>query len=274
MAGTDSIDIGIIDGMGYELELEDVVEHDVRTPYGETSTPVRVGLLAGRRVATLMRRRGLDDPLQAHLVPYQANVWALASLGVSSLITTSPAGALRDSFAPGMFVVVDQLIDRTSGRPHTFYDEGVVVELAAAEPFDPTLSGLAAEALAGKHIRSRDFGTAVVINGPRFSTRAESRWYAASGGDIVLRTLLPETALAMELGMGVVNLAFITASDSGAATGPTEATSSLVRRRVAQGRPMLDRLLGDIVRTIPAGFRPNTDVPAEAIAGVLARAPR
>lgn len=272
-AGAAPIDIGIIDGVGHRLDLKDAVDFEVRTPYGSTSTPVRVGLVEGRRVATIVRR-GVDDALQAHLVPYRANIWALASLGVTSLITTSPAGGLRESFAPGTFVVTDQLIDRTSNRPFTFYDEGVAVELAAALPFDPTLRGLATEALAGKQVRYRDFGTAVVINGPRFSTRAESRWYAAAGADIVGRTLLPETILAMELGMGVVNVSFVTGFDAGETTDPSEAGSEFVRRRITAVSPTLDRILAEIVRTIPKGFRPNTTVAAEAIASVLAREPQ
>jgi 5'-methylthioadenosine phosphorylase len=171
-------------------------------------------------------------------------------------------------------VVTDQLIDRTTSRPFTFYDQGVAIELAPAEPFDPTLRGLAIEALADQGVRSRDFGTAVVINGPRFSTRAESRWHAAAGGDIVVTTLMPETVLGLELGMGVVNVSFVTDSDAGTSGGPAESVSAdLVKRRAVQARPVLVRTVSDIARRIPTGFRPATDVPADAIATVLAREP-
>ena len=274
MAAPRPLDIGIIGGVGQQLELQDVEELDVPTPYGPTSTKVRIGTLGAKRVAYVIRR-GVGDSLQPHLVPFRANVWALASLGVTSLITTTAAGGLRDSFPPGMFVVPDQLIDSTSGRPFTFYDEDTVFELAPADPFDPTLRGLAAEALGQQAVRYRDFGTAVVINGPRFSTRAESRWHAAAGGDLVVTTLMPETTLALELGIGVVNVSFVTDSDAGTGGGPAEAVSQdLVRRRVAQARPVLVRTVTEIAHRIPSGFRPSTDVPADAIAGVLAREPR
>jgi 5'-methylthioadenosine phosphorylase len=274
MAAAGPIDIGIIGGVGQQLvELQDATQLDIRTPYGPTSTPIVIATLGGRRVAYVIRR-GLDYALQPHLVPYQANVWALASLGVTSLITTSAAGGLREAFPPGMFVVTDQLIDRTSNRPLTFYDQGAVVELAPADPFDQTLRTLATEALTSQGVRYRDFGTAVVVNGPRFSTRAESRWHAAAGGDLVVTTLMPETVLALELGMGVVNVSFVTDSDASPSGGPSEAVSAdLVRRRVAQARPVLVRTVTEIARNIPAGFRPSSDVPADAIATVLARQP-
>ena len=270
-ASSGGVDIGVIGGIGQRLELADDVELDVRTPYGATSVPVRVGTIGGRRVAYLMRR-GLGDVLQPHLVPYRANVWALASLGVKALITTTASGGLRETFAPGMFVVPDQLIDRTHGRPWTFYDEGPAVQLAAPEPFDPTLRGLAVEALAAQHVRYRDFGTAVIINGPRFATRAESRWHAAAGGDVVATTLMPETTLASELGMAVVNLSFVTDSDAGVGEDRTDAASAdLVRRRTAQARPVLVRAIAEIARTVPAQFRPHDGVAPDAIASVLAR---
>lgn len=274
MAAPRPIDIGIIGGVGQQLELQDVEELDVRTPYGAPSTAVRVGTLGGVRVAYVIRR-GIGDALSPHLVPFRANVWALASLGVTSLITTTAAGGLRDSFPPGVFVVTDQFIDRTSNRPLTFFDEGSSFEVVPAEPFDPTLRGLAVEALGEQHVRFRDFGTAVVINGPRFSTRAESRWHAAAGGDIVVTTLMPETVLALELGMGVVNVCFVTDSDAGASGGPAEAVSAdLVRRRVTQARPVLVRTVTEIARRIPSGFRPTTAVPADVVAAVLSREPR
>ena len=273
MARVDSIDVGIMGGVGHQLDLKDAAELDIRTPYGSPSVPVRVGTIGGRRVAYLIRR-GPNDVLQPHLVPYKANVWALASLGISSLITTTASGGLRDTFAPGMFVVTDQLIDRTHGRPFTYYDEGESVQLSAPEPFDPTLRGLAVEALEAQRVRFRDFGTAVVINGPRFSTRAESRSHAAAGGDIVVTTLMPETTLALELGIAVVNVCFVTDSDAGAGATHTDSVSEdLVRRRIAQARPVLVRTVTEIARTVPAQFRAQAGVPADAVAAVLARDP-
>ena len=267
-------EIGFIGGVGQQVSLEDERELDVPTPYGPTSVPVKVGLLAGRRVAFLVRR-GADDALQPHLVPYRANVWALASLGIGALVTTTAAGGLRESFAPGLFVVPDQVVDRTQGREPTFYDEGPSVQLACADPYDATLRGLAIEALARRQVRHRDFGTAVVINGPRFSTRAESRWHAAMGGDLVNMTALPETTLALELDVPVVSICFITDSDAGVSSEHADVvTPDLVRRRIRQARPVLLDVVTDLIRTVPSRFRHGTGAPPEAVAAVLARPPR
>ena len=263
--------IGFIGGIGQQVELDDEQELDVRTPYGPTSVPVRVGIRGGRRVAVLVRR-GIDDVLQPALVPYRANVWALASLGVAALVTTSPAGGLRDSFAPGQFVVPDQVIDRTEGRASTFYDEGPAVQLSFPDPYDATLRGLAVEALARQEVRHRDFGTIVAIQGPRYSTRAESRWHAAMGGDLVNSTAMPEAALAQELNMAVVNISFITDRDAVVGSEHADAVSAeIVRQRLARARPVLLETVTELFRAIPSGFRRSTGAPAEAVAHVLAR---
>ena len=264
-------EIGFIGGAGQQVDLEDEQQLDLRTPYGPTSVPVRVGGLGGRRVAVLVRR-GMDDVLQPSLVPYRANVWALASLGIGALVTTSAAGGLRESFAPGQFVVPDQLIDRTSGRPATYYDEGPAVQLAFPDPYEATLRGLAIEALARQNVRHRDFGTVVVIQGPRYSTRAESRWHAAIGGDLVNSTAMPEAVLAQELNVPVVNISFITDSDAGVGSEHADAVNAeMVQRRITQARPVLLATVTDLFRTIPAGFRRTTGAPADAVAQVLAR---
>ena len=267
-----NVGIGIIGGAGQQLELEDAETLDIRTPYGAPSVPIRVGLLSGRRVAFLPRR-GIGSVLLPHLVPYRANIWALASLGVTALITTTTAGGLREAFPPGVFVVTDQTIDLTQGRELTFFDEGPAIELAAPDPFDPTLRALAAEALSAQGVRFRDYGTAVVINGPRFSTRAESARHAASGGDTVNTTLMPETTLALELGMAVVNVSFITDRDAGVGIDHADAASAaIVQQRVRQARAVLVGTITEIAKHVPAGFRHPADVPEEAIASVLARA--
>lgn len=271
MHSSERIEIGILGGVGQRLDLQNEITMDVPTPYGQTSTAIRVGEVGGKRVAYLVRRGERYD-LQPHLVPGRANIWALASLGVRTLITTTAAGGLREPFGPGTFVVLDQLIDRTAGRASTFFDTGPSVQLSAAEPFDPMLRNLASESLAAQKVRFRDFGTAVVVNGPRFSTHAESRFHSLIGGDIVVMTLMPETTLALELGMAVVSIAFVTDSDTG--IGHTEiVTEDLVRRRVTQGRRAQVQTVTDIVRAVPAAFQPTTTIPQEAIAAVLNREP-
>ncbi len=267
-------EIGFIGGVGQRIDLEDEQELDLPTPYGPTSTPVRTGVLGGKRVAVLVRR-GLDDVLQPANVPYRANVWALASLGIGALVTTAASGGLRESFAPGLFVVPDQVIDRTEGRDATFYDEGPAVQLSFPDPYESTLRGLAVEALARQHVRYRDFGCVVVNQGPRYSTRAESRWHAAMGGDLVNSTAMPEAILAQELNVPVVNISFVTDSDAGVGSEHADAvTAEMVQRRITRARPVLLDTVTDLFRTIPAGFRRSTGAPAQAVAEVLARRPR
>lgn len=265
------ITIGVIAGVGQSRLFEQVEHVDVPTPYGSTSEPVRIGEIGGRRVA-IIARRGEDEVLQPHLVPYRANIWALGSLGVKALITTTASSGLRDAYSPGVFVVGDQVIDRTFGRDSTFFDEGPAVQLAAAELFDPTLRALATEVLQRRGVRYRDFGTTVVLNGPRFSTAAEARWHANIGADMANMTIMPETPLALELGMAVVNLSLITDRDAGTSLDHSDATNlDLVRRRVAQAQGTLAAILTDLVGLIPAGFAPRSAIPRDRTAAVLAR---
>lgn len=267
------VNVGIIGGIGHRLRLEGAEEHAIPTPYGSTSAPVVVGSLGGRTVA-FISRRGEGEVLQPHLVPYRANVWALASLGVRAIVSMTAAGGLRESFSPGTFVVSDQVVDRTMARASTFFDQGEAVQLAAADPFDATLRALVIESLNAQHVRVRDFGTVVVINGPRFDTRAESRWHAALGGDLVNMTLMPEVPLALELGIGVVNLSFITDSDSLVPAEHADAASiDNVRRRVQRASPVLERTLTEFVQRLPASFDARSAVPASAVQEVLARVP-
>ena len=268
---TDPIEIGVIVGVGQSDLIEGASERVVATPYGPTSEPVQVGIVEGRRVAFLSRR-GLGETLQPHLVPYRANVWALASLGVKSLVTTTASSGLRDAYSPGTFVVGDQVIDLTHGRAPTFYDEGPAVQLSAPEPFDQTLRALAVESLAAQHVRYRDFGTTVVIDGPRFSTRAEAHWHAALGGDMANMSLMPETTLALELGISVVNISFITDRDAGVLPDRADAAGlDIVRRRAAAAQPTLRRTIHEIVQRVPLGANHEPAVPQERIDEVLAR---
>lgn len=267
----DGATIGAIGGSGlYEL-LQDPETREVATPYGPPAGPVTLGELAGRRVAFLPRH-GRRHTFAPHRIPYRANVWALASLGVRALVTSSAVGGLVPDAPPGTFVVPDQYLDRTSGRPGTFYDEDRVEHLAAPDPFDPLLRGLAIDALAAEGVPLRPDGTTVVIDGPRFATRAESRFHAASGGHLINMTLAPETPLALELGLGVVNCSFVTDSDSAVERGHEDAvTAELVMARLAAAQPVIRRVIAAVVERIPDGYAAEAGVPADAIAGVLAR---
>ncbi|TDP98511.1 MULTISPECIES: MTAP family purine nucleoside phosphorylase [unclassified Leifsonia] len=266
-------DIAVIGGSGlYRLfdadaDVETVV---VETPYGPPSGPIRIGEAAGRRVAFLARH-GEDHALAPHRIPYRANIWALAALGVRAVVTSSAVGGLSDRARPGRFVVPDQLIDRTAGRPDSFFDQDDVQHLAAADPFDPMLRAAAVNALASLGEDAIPEGTSVVIQGPRFSTRAESAWFRAAGADIVNMTQYPEAVLAAELGLGLVTIAFVTDTDAGTAAGETAdaADAALVLERMAQAEPRIRAAIAATIAAVPDDYRPRALIPAEAIRRVL-----
>jgi 5'-methylthioadenosine phosphorylase len=169
-------------------------------------------------------------------------------------------------------VLTDQFLDRTHGRADTFYDRGSVQHLAAADPFDPVLHELACDGLTAAGETFLPSGTAVVIQGPRFSTRAESRAHAASGGHIINMTMCPEVPLAAELGMGTVNLAFVTDSDAGVDRGDDDTVShQLVLDRLLAAQPRIIAAIETIIRAIPMDYAGVSLIPAEAITDVLAR---
>ncbi|GIH05259.1 S-methyl-5'-thioadenosine phosphorylase [Rhizocola hellebori] len=206
--------IGIIGGSGlYELFGDSASEHKLTTPYGDPSGVVTIAPVAGRSVAFLPRH-GSGHRYPAHVIPYRANMWALRSLGCRQILAPCAVGGLQPQLGAGTFVVPDQLVDRTSGREHTFYDTGAV-HINFADPYCPHLrqSILDTAASAGQPVV--DGGTMVVINGPRFSTRAESRGFAAAGAGVINMTGAPEAALARELAMCYATIALVTDLDAG-----------------------------------------------------------
>src|SRR5437870_9748628 len=173
-------EIGVFGGSGFYSFLADAEEVDVETPYGEPSARPVVGAIGGKRVAFLPRH-GLEHELPPHKIPYRANVWAMKELGVRRIIGPNASGALKRELKLGEFVVCDQFVDRTRGRTDTFYDGPETTHVSAAEPFCPGLRALLVETARELGLRARDGGTVVVVQGPRFSTRAESRWFLAAG---------------------------------------------------------------------------------------------
>lgn len=217
-------EIGIIGGSGFYDFIDDAVDVAVETPFGDPAATIRVGDVAGRRVAFLPRH-GAGHRYTAHRVPFRANVWAMASLGVRSLIGPCSCGSLRPDLHPGDFVVVDQLVDRTNGRADTFHDvgapdgtpgsEGSVHHQSFAEPYDADLRGHLLHAAGAIGQPVHDGGTMVIINGPRFSTRAESRWFREMGWSVVNMTGYPEAVLAAEAGLPYATVALVTDYDAG-----------------------------------------------------------
>jgi len=214
-------DVGVYGGSGFYSFLDDVDEVTVDTPYGPPAAPVTIGVVAGRRVAFLPRH-GRDHSLPPHRVPYRANAWAMRALGVRALFGPCASGSLQPDMRPGDFVVVDQIVDRTHGREVTFHDgPGSPPELAPvehvsfADPYDERLRAVAVEACRDEGVPVHESGTVVVIPGPRFSTRAESRWYAAQGWHVINMTQMPEAVLAVEAGIPYAAVALITDYDAG-----------------------------------------------------------
>ncbi|CAN5274149.1 S-methyl-5'-thioadenosine phosphorylase [soil metagenome] len=261
--------IAIIGGSGlYRLFESDAETQTVATPYG--SVEVTVGELSGKRVA-FFPRHGVDHSVAPHLIDARANLWAVASLGVRVVLTTAAVGGIHPDYPSGTLAIPDQFIDRTWGRPDTYYDHGSVQHLQAADPFDRALREVAMGALADDHIVPR--ATVVVVQGPRFSTRAESRWFAAAGAHLVNMTLYPEIVLAAELNLGYLNLSFVTDADAGddAVEGDDDVSAELVFARLADAQPRIRAALAAIVAAIPDDYRPATRIADAEVAAVLAR---
>jgi 5'-methylthioadenosine phosphorylase len=209
--------LGVIGGSGLYSLLPHADEVVVDTPYGAPSDPLVVADVADRQVV-FVPRHGRDHRYPPHRVPYRANLWALHSLGVRQVVAPCAVGALDRTLAPGDLVVPDQIIDHTSGRPSTFYDEGAV-HVPFADPY--CLRGRAAVICAGSDAgwEAREGGTMIVVNGPRFGTRAESQWHAATGATIVNMTGMPEAGLARELALCFTAVALVTDLDAGMTAG-------------------------------------------------------
>ncbi|WP_370323688.1 S-methyl-5'-thioadenosine phosphorylase [Euzebya sp.] len=214
-----AIDVGIFGGSGFYRFLDDVDEVVVETPYGPPSAPVVVGEVGGRRVGFLPRH-GTDHSIPPHRINYRANVWAMKHLGATDMILPCAAGSLAKSVAPGSFVIADQVVDRTSGRADTFHDGPETVHVAFADPYDEEMRGVAVAEARRLGLDVHDRGTVVVVNGPRFSTRAESQHFAAQGWEVINMTQYPEVILCRELEMAALNISLITDYDVGLADDP------------------------------------------------------
>ena len=253
--------IAVIGGSGLYSLFDDAETTVVATPYGPAT--VTLGTLGGTDVAFLPRHGG-DHSVAPHLINYRANIWALASLGVKAIVSSAAVGGL--SYPPGTLVLTNQYIDRTTGRADTFYDRGSVQHLPSADPFCPVLHEAAVRALGDN---AAPTGTVVVIQGPRFSTRAESQWFRAAGGDTVNMTLYPEVPLASELNIGTINLSFVT--DTDAAPADEALSAELVFARFAEAQPRIIAAIHLLVAAIPADYEGRVLMDPLEVAAVLAR---
>lgn len=238
--------IGIIGGSGFYSFLEAPELVDVDTPFGAPSAPVALGRLAGRDVAFLPRH-GAQHQFPPHRVNYRANLWALRSVGVRQVLAPSAVGSLRPELGPGTVVVPDQVVDRTWGRAHTVYDEiGPVVHVSFGDPYCPRGRRAVVEA----RDDVVDGGTLVVINGPRFSSRAESVWHASQGWSVVGMTGQPEAAVARELALCFTCVALVTDLDAGV-EGGEPVTHAEVLDMFAANLERLKELLAVAVAELP-----------------------
>ncbi len=257
-------EIGVIGGSGFYALSDELTDVVVDTPYGSPSDPLSVGEVSGRRVA-FVARHGRDHRLPPHRVPYRANLWALRSLGVRQVLAPCAVGSLRSELGPGALVIPDQLVDCTSGRASTYFDGPIVHHASFADPFCPRLRAQAVAAAEAGSWPVTDGGAMVVIEGPRFSTRAESRWYARAGWSLVNMTALPEAALARELGMCFSSVALVTDRDAGVEdSAHPSVTQAEVFSFFAANVERLRGLIGDLVAHLPAGGELGCECAADA----------
>jgi 5'-methylthioadenosine phosphorylase len=279
--------LGVIGGSGLAagIGLEDAQEIEVESPFGQASGPVMTGRLGDVRV-TFLARHGAGHAIPPSAVNYRANIDVLKRCGVTDLIALSAIGSLRADFAPGQFVAADQFIDRTSGRAASFFGPGLVAHVSLADPVCPRLSalGIAAVEAAGAVVHRR--GTYVAIEGPQFSTRAESRLYRKWGGVVIGMTALPEARLAREAELPYALLGMVTdydgwrddqpAAEAGAIMQVMHDNAALARAamvELAQALPAerppvpIDRALDGAIVTAPAVRDRTLAAKLQAIAG-------
>jgi 5'-methylthioadenosine phosphorylase len=244
-------DIGVIGGSGFYSFLDGARDVPVETPFGPPSDVPVVGEVAGRRVA-FIPRHGRDHRHPPHRVNYRANLWALRLLGVRQVLGPCAVGSMREDWGPGTLVVPDQVIDRTWGREHTVYDGvGPVVHVGFADPYCPRGRAAVTAAAGEADWAPRQPATLVVVNGPRFSSRAESRWHAAAGAQIVGMTGMPEAAIARELALCYTSAAVVTDLDAGVDHGEG-VTMAEVFAIFGASVERLKSVLADAIARLPA----------------------
>lgn len=256
-------DVGVIGGTGFYALADGATEVAVESPWGPPSDPLLVGEVGGRTVA-FIARHGRDHRFAPHRVNYRANLWALRWVGVRRVLAPCAVGSLRPELGPGSMVLLDQVVDRTWGRAHTFYDDGPPVHVSFADPYCPHARQVLASTARELDEPVVERGTLVVVNGPRFSSRAESAWHAAQGWTVVGMTGQPEAALARELGLCYAAIALVTDLDAGV-EGSGGVTHDEVLRVFAGNVERVRRLIHAVLPALPADTgctcRPTVAVP-------------
>jgi len=242
---SDLAEIGVIGGTGFYEFLESADEVQITTPFGDPSDALVIGEIGGKRVAFLPRH-GRDHRFPPHKIPYRANLWALRSVGVRQVLAPSAVGSLTTSYGPGTLVIPDQLVDRTTSRTQTFYEHDGAVHIQFADPYCPVGRATAVGAARSTGWVPASSGTLVIIEGPRFSTRAESLWYADQGWTLIGMTGHPEAVLARELALCYTSISLVTDTDAGVEEGEGVTQEEVFRVFAAN----VERLRALVVRAV------------------------
>ncbi len=242
--------IGVFGGSGFYALLEEYEEVKMHTPYGAPSDKIAIGSI-GKWEVVFLPRHGRDHSLPPHVINYRANLWAFKELGVERIIAPCAAGSLQPHIKPGDFVICDQFVDRTRGRKDTFYDGPRTVHVSTADPYCPQLRQLAIECAQELGIPHHPKGTVVVIQGPRFSTRAESQWFTQMGWEVINMTQYPEVALARELAICYVNISLITDWDVGLVGQVPPVSAEEVTRVFKENNEKVKSLILKMIEKMP-----------------------
>ncbi len=247
-------EIGVFGGSGlYSIEDAKVIEEvKVETPFGAPSDLITIVEIAGKRVAFLPRH-GRKHQYPPHKIPYKANIWAMKALGVERVLAPNAVGSLQRHVKPGDFVICDQFVDRTRHRDDTFFNGPLTTHVSTADPYCPQLREIAIQACKDLGIPHHEKGTVVVIEGPRFSTKAESRWFTQLGWEVINMTQYPEVTLAREAELCYVNISIVTDYDTGlVAEGEVEPVSAEeVMKNFAASLEKARALLVEMIKGIP-----------------------
>ena len=244
-------DIGVFGGSGFYSFLEDIEEVKVETPYGMPSDSLFIGKIGAHKIA-FMPRHGRSHTIPPHKLNYRANVWAMKSVGCTRVISPCAAGSLQTHVEPGSFVVCDQFVDWTKGREATFFDGPIVTHPSPADLYCPELRELAIKTGKDLGIKIHETGTVVVINGPRFSTKAESKFFTNQGWEVINMTAFPEAYLVKEMDMCPLNISLITDYDAGLVGDVPPVSHHEVIQVFNSNLANLKKLLFTMIENIPA----------------------
>lgn len=245
-----SADIGIFGGSGFYSLFDKSEKINLNTPYGKPSAPITLAEISGKKVAFLPRH-GEKHQYPPHKIPYKANIEAFKMLGVKFIISPCSAGSLKREVKPGSFVILDQFLDRTHGRDDTFYHGPEVVHIGGAKPYCPDLQKIAIKACQKLKIPVHKSGTAVVINGPRFSTTSESTYFSKLGFEVINMTQYPEVILAREKEMCFLGIALVTDFDAGLEGKVKPVELKEVLEVFAKNNEKSKKLIFEIIKNLP-----------------------